>query len=51
MNDDFDTPLALKVLSEGVASTSNMRSTAGAARKLASIRAATRILGVDLGLG
>jgi cysteinyl-tRNA synthetase len=51
MNDDFDTPLALKVLSEGVASTSNMRSTAGAARKLASIRVATRILGVDLGLG
>src|SRR5260370_40845536 len=25
MNDDFDTPLALKVLSEGVASASNMR--------------------------
>jgi len=51
MNDDFDTPLALRILGEGVASTSNTRSTAAAARKLASIRAATRILGVDLGLG
>ncbi len=50
MNDDFDTPLALKVLGEGVASTPNLRSTAAAARRLASIRAATRILGVDLGL-
>jgi cysteinyl-tRNA synthetase len=51
MNDDFDTPLALKVLGESVASTSNTRSTAVASRKLASIRIATRILGIDLGLG
>jgi cysteinyl-tRNA synthetase len=51
MNDDFDTPLTLRVLGEGVASTSNTRSTAAAARKLASLRVATRILGVDLGLG
>jgi cysteinyl-tRNA synthetase len=51
MNDDFDTPLALKVLSEGVASVSDTRGTAAAARKLASIRAATGILGIDLGLG
>jgi cysteinyl-tRNA synthetase len=51
MSDDFDTPLALRILGEGVASASNTGSTAGAARKLASIRAATRILGVDLGLG
>jgi cysteinyl-tRNA synthetase len=51
MNDDFDTQIALKVLGEGVASVSNMRSTAAAARKLASIRIATRILGIDLGLG
>src|SRR5712691_61128 len=51
MNDDFDTPLALRVLGEGVESTPNLRSTAAAARRLASIRAATRILGIDLGLG
>ncbi len=51
MNDDFDTPLALRVLGEGVASAPNLRSTAAAARRLASIRAATRILGIDLGLG
>ena len=51
MNDDFDTPLALRALSEGLASTSNTRSATAAARKLASIRLATSILGVDLGLG
>src|SRR5207245_85404 len=51
MNDDFDTPLALRSLGEGLASTSNTRSTTSAARKLASIRLATSILGVDLGLG
>jgi len=51
MNDDFDTPLALRVLGEGVASAPNLRSTAAAARRLASIREATRILGIDLGLG
>jgi cysteinyl-tRNA synthetase len=51
MNDDFDIPLALRVLGEGVGSTPNLRSTAAAARRLASIRAATRILGIDLGLG
>jgi len=38
MNDDFDTPLALRALSEGLASTSNTRSATAAARKLASIR-------------
>jgi cysteinyl-tRNA synthetase len=51
MNDDFDTPLALRVIGEGLASTSNMRSATIAARRLASIRAAGNILGVDLGLG
>src|SRR2546428_3746137 len=51
MNDDFDTPLALRTLGEGLASTSNTRSATAAARKLASIRLATSILGVDLGLG
>ncbi|MFI5404358.1 MAG: cysteine--tRNA ligase [Candidatus Gagatemarchaeaceae archaeon] len=51
MNDDFDTPLALKVLGEGLASLSGMRSDGAAARKLASIRAAGNILGIDLGLG
>jgi cysteinyl-tRNA synthetase len=51
MNDDFDTPLALRALGEGLASTSNPRSATAAARKLASIRLATSILGVDLGLG
>jgi cysteinyl-tRNA synthetase len=51
MNDDFDTPLALRVLGEGVASAPNLRSTAAAARRLASVRVATRILGIDLGLG
>jgi len=51
MNDDFDTPLALRSLGEGLASTSNTRSATAAARKLASIRLATSILGVDLGLG
>ena len=51
MNDDFDTPLALRALGEGLASTSNTRSATAAARKLASIRLATSILGVDLGLG
>jgi len=51
MNDDFDTPLALRALGEGLASTSNTRSATAAARNLASIRLATSILGVDLGLG
>ncbi len=51
MNDDFDTPLALRVLGEGLASTSTMTSATAAARKLASIRTATGILGVDLGVG
>ncbi len=51
LNDDFDTPLALKVLGEGLVSTSDTRSAATAARKFASIRAAGSILGVDLGLG
>jgi cysteinyl-tRNA synthetase len=51
MNDDFDTPRALRVLGEGVASAPNLRSTTAAARRLASVRVATGILGIDLGLG
>ncbi len=51
MNDDFDTPLALRVLGEGLASASSTSSVATAARKLASLRMAGNMLGVDLGLG
>jgi len=51
MNDDFDTPLALKVLSEGLATTSKERSAVRTTRMLASIRTSCNILGIDLGLG
>lgn len=51
MNDDFDTPLALKVLGEGLDSASKSKDATTAARKLASIGAACNILGIDLGLG
>jgi cysteinyl-tRNA synthetase len=51
MNDDFNTPLALRVLEEGLASVLNARSAATAGRKLASARIAGKILGVDLGIG
>jgi cysteinyl-tRNA synthetase len=51
MNDDFDTPLALEVLSEGIASTSKERNAATAARMLASIHTSCNILGIDLGIG
>jgi cysteinyl-tRNA synthetase len=51
MNDDFDTPRALKVLEEGIESASRVRSAGTVSRRLASIRRAGNILGVDLGLG
>jgi len=51
MNDDFNTPLALRVLGDGLASAFDAGSTVAAGRKLASVRAAGRILGVDLGIG
>jgi cysteinyl-tRNA synthetase len=51
MNDDFDTPLALRVLDEGLISTSKERSTTTASRKLASIRTSCSVLGIDLGIG
>jgi cysteinyl-tRNA synthetase len=51
MNDDFDTPLALRVLGEGLTSALNTRSAVAVARKLASVRTAGRMLGVDLGIG
>ena len=51
MNDDFNTPLALQVLGEGLESALSTRSTTTAGRKLASARTAGKILGVDLGIG
>jgi cysteinyl-tRNA synthetase len=51
MNDDFDTPLALQVLGEGLSSALKARSTAVAGRKLASARTAGKLLGIDLGIG
>jgi len=51
MNDDFNTPLALRVLGEGLSSALNARSAVTAGRKLASARTAGKILGVDLGIG
>ncbi len=49
MNDDFNTPLALRVLEEGLSSARSARSAGVAGRKLASVRTAGKILGVDLG--
>lgn len=51
MNDDFNTPFALRVLGEGLTSALNTRSAVAVARKLASVRTAGRMLGVDLGIG
>jgi cysteinyl-tRNA synthetase len=51
MNDDFNTPLALRVLGEGLTSALSTRSAESVGRKLASIRMAGKILGVDLGIG
>jgi cysteinyl-tRNA synthetase len=51
MNNDFDTPLALKVLGQGLASATKERSGVKAARMLASIRTSCSILGIDLGIG
>jgi YD repeat-containing protein len=51
MNDDFNTPLALRVMGEGLASALNTRSAVAAGRKLASVRTAGKILGIDLGIG
>jgi len=51
MNDDFNTPLALRVLGEGLASALNVKSATTAGRKLASLRTAGKILGIDLGIG
>ena len=51
MNDDFNTPLALRVLGEGLASAVNARSAVAAGCKLASVRTAGKVLGVDLGIG
>ena len=51
MNDDFNTPLALRALAKGLSSALNTRSAATAGRKLASVRTAGKILGVDLGIG
>ncbi len=51
MNDDFNTPLALRVLGEGLASALNAGSAVTAGRKLAAARTAGKILGVDLGIG
>jgi cysteinyl-tRNA synthetase len=51
MNDDFDTPLALRILGEGLVSALGAKSKETAGRKLASVRTAGRILGVDLGIG
>jgi cysteinyl-tRNA synthetase len=50
MNDDFDTPRALRILSEEVESASRTRTAEAAARKLASVDLAGSILGVDFGL-
>lgn len=51
MNDDFNTPLALRVLEEGLSSARSARRAGVAGRKLASVRTAGKILGVDLGNG
>jgi cysteinyl-tRNA synthetase len=51
MNDDFNTPLALRVLVQGLRSASSTRSAVTAGRKLASVRTAGSMLGVDLGIG
>lgn len=50
MNDDFNTPLALRILGDGVASALSA-SPAAAGKMLASVATAGRILGVDLGIG
>jgi len=50
MNDDFNTPLALRILGDGVASAVSA-SPVAAGRMLASVATAGRILGVDLGIG
>jgi len=49
MNNDFDTPLALRVLSDGLGGALVSKSAAVAGRTLASVRTAGRILGVDFG--
>ena len=51
MNDDFDTPRALRILSEGLESMAKAKGAGTAARKLVSIRQAGTIMGIDLGLG
>jgi len=51
LNDDFNTPLALRVLGDGLVSALSTRSAVTAGRKLASVRTAGKILGVDLGIG
>jgi len=51
MDDDFDTPQAIKAIGEGLRSTTKERSAEKAARMLASIRTSCNILGIDLGIG
>jgi len=51
MNDDFNTPLALNIISKGLAQAQRTRTPRDIARILSSVRMASRILGVDFGIG
>lgn len=50
MNDDLNTPLALAVLEDGLASALGAKSAGVAGRKLTSVRTASNLLGIDLGI-
>lgn len=50
MNDDFNTPLALRVLGEGIVHALDMKSAKSVSRSLSSVRMAGDILGVDFGI-
>jgi cysteinyl-tRNA synthetase len=50
MNDDFNTPLALQVIDECLSSLLAERNPGTAEQKLASVRVAQRILGIDFGI-
>jgi len=51
MNDDFNTPLALDVLAEGLAFVRHEKNATAAGQKLETVRTAGKVLGVDFGIG